>query len=53
MAYPDMGWGVLTAAEIQRVSLTTIAMEFGEVTATADIIRRIEAASTDRLDAVA
>ncbi len=53
MDYPDMGWGALTATEIQRVSLTTIAMEFGEVTTTADIIRRIEAASGGRLEAVA
>jgi ureidoacrylate peracid hydrolase len=53
MAYPDMGWGTLTAAEIQKVSLTTIAMEFGEVGSTADVISRMTAASACRLDAVA
>lgn len=45
MPYPDMGWGALTAAEIQRVSLTTIAMEFGEVTTTDDIIQRIKSSA--------
>ena len=53
MAYPDMGWGTLTAAEIQKVSLTTMAMEFGEVGTTADVVQRIAAASGRRLDAVA
>lgn len=53
MAYPDMGWGTLTAAEIQKVSLTTMAMEFGEVSTTADVIARITAAAARRLDAVA
>jgi nicotinamidase-related amidase len=53
MAYPDMGWGTLTAAEIQRVSLTTIAMEFGEVSSTADVVQRIAVASAHRLGAVA
>jgi nicotinamidase-related amidase len=53
MAYPDMGWGTLTAAEIQKVSLTTIAMEFGEVSTTADVVQRMAAASAPRMSAVA
>jgi nicotinamidase-related amidase len=53
MPYPDMGWGTLTGAEIQRVSLTTIAMEFGEVTTTADIIQRIAKPTVKRLAATA
>ncbi|WP_158811780.1 isochorismatase family cysteine hydrolase [Beijerinckia sp. L45] len=53
MPYPDMGFGALTAAEIQKVSLTTIAMEFGEVTTTADILQRIAAAAVKRFEAAA
>ncbi|KPX69807.1 Isochorismatase family protein [Pseudomonas syringae pv. maculicola] len=44
MDYPDVGFGAVSAEEVQRISLTTIAYEFGEVTTTADIIRRIEGA---------
>jgi nicotinamidase-related amidase len=39
--YPDMGWGALTADQVQRVTLTVIAHEFGEVTTTQDLIARI------------
>jgi nicotinamidase-related amidase len=39
--YPDMGWGSLTAEEVQRVTLTVIAHEFGEVTNTDDLIGRL------------
>jgi hypothetical protein len=39
--YPDMGWGALTAAEVQRVTLTVMAHEFGEVTHTQDLIDRL------------
>lgn len=53
MPYPDMGYGALTAAEIQKVSLTTIAMEFGEVTTTADIIQRLAASAGIRLGSAA
>lgn len=41
MDYPDLGFGAISADEIQRLSLTTIAYEFGEVTTTADIIERL------------
>jgi ureidoacrylate peracid hydrolase len=43
MDYPDLGFGAISAEEIQRISLSTIAYEFGEVTTTADIIRRLRA----------
>ena len=39
--YPDMGWGALTAEQVQQVTLTVIAHEFGEVTTTKDLIERI------------
>jgi nicotinamidase-related amidase len=39
--YPDMGWGALTAEEVQRVTLTVMAHEFGEVTNTQDLIDRL------------
>lgn len=39
--YPDMGWGALTAAEVQRVTLTVMAHEFGEVTHSQDLIGRL------------
>ncbi len=42
MPYPDMGYGEISAEEVQRISLSAIAYEFGEVTSTADIISRIE-----------
>ncbi|KWS45928.1 cysteine hydrolase family protein [Pseudomonas syringae] len=42
MDYPDVGFGAVSAADVQRISLTTIAYEFGEVTTTAEVIRRIE-----------
>ncbi|KPY41481.1 Isochorismatase family protein [Pseudomonas syringae pv. primulae] len=44
MDYPDVGFGAVSAEEVQRISLTTIAYEFGEVTTTADVIQRIESA---------
>jgi nicotinamidase-related amidase len=39
--YPDMGWGALTAEEVQRGTLTVMAHEFGEVTNTQDLIDRL------------
>jgi nicotinamidase-related amidase len=39
--YPDMGWGALTSEEVQRVTLTVMAHEFGEVTHTQDLIERL------------
>lgn len=44
MDYPDLGFGAISAEEIQRISLSTIAYEFGEVTTTADIIQRLRGA---------
>lgn len=41
MDYPDLGFGAIRAEEIQRISLSTIAYEFGEVTSTADVIARL------------
>ncbi|SDV46820.1 isochorismatase family cysteine hydrolase [Chitinasiproducens palmae] len=41
MPYPDMGFGALTAAQVQAVSLTTMAYEFAEVTDTADLLARL------------
>ncbi|HCA23476.1 MAG TPA: cysteine hydrolase [Pseudomonas sp.] len=41
MDYPDLGFGAISAEEIQRISLSTIAYEFGEVTSTADVIARL------------
>ncbi|MEH0831991.1 isochorismatase family protein [Pectobacterium cacticida] len=44
MPYPDMGFGAVTAAEVQRIALTTMAYEFAEVTDTADVMDRIRRA---------
>ncbi|MFM2477122.1 isochorismatase family protein [Celerinatantimonas sp. MCCC 1A17872] len=45
MPYPDMGYGEISAEQVQRIALSAIAYEFGEVTTTADIIERIEHAN--------
>lgn len=42
MPYPDMGFGEVSAAEVQRISLSAMAYEFAEVTDTADIMARIQ-----------
>lgn len=42
MDYPDLGFGPISADQMQSMSLSTIAYEFGEVTTTADVIGRIE-----------
>ena len=42
MPYPDLGWGAVTAVEVQKVALTTFASDFGEVTSTGDIVRRLQ-----------
>lgn len=42
MPYPDMGFGEVSAADVQRISLSAMAYEFAEVTTTADIMGRIE-----------
>ncbi|WP_108124085.1 isochorismatase family protein [Saccharospirillum mangrovi] len=44
MPYPDLGFGAVSAAEVQKVALTTFAYEFGEVTASADLLPRIRQA---------
>jgi ureidoacrylate peracid hydrolase len=41
MPYPDMGFGEVTAEEVQSIALSAIAYEFGEVTTTQDILLRI------------
>jgi nicotinamidase-related amidase len=41
MDYPDLGWGAVSAAEVQRVALTTFAYEFGEVATTGEVIERL------------
>ncbi|WP_217592108.1 cysteine hydrolase family protein [Cohnella sp. GbtcB17] len=41
MDYPDLGWGDISAEEIQRVALTVIAYEFGQVSPTAEIVKEI------------
>jgi nicotinamidase-related amidase len=46
--YPDMGWGALTAEQVQQVTLTVIAHEFGEVTTTQDLIERISGNSAGK-----
>lgn len=43
MDYPDMGWGDISAEEIQRITLTVVAYEFGQVSTTRDIIDEIDA----------
>ncbi len=44
MDYPDMGWGAVSAEEIQRVTLTVVAYEFGQVSGTDEIIGEIVSA---------
>lgn len=43
MDYPDLGWGAVSAEEIQRLTLTTIAYEFGQVASTDEVIAEINA----------
>ncbi|MGN8646326.1 cysteine hydrolase family protein [Gracilibacillus sp. HCP3S3_G5_1] len=42
MDYPDMGFGPVSAEEIQRATLTTIAYEFGQVATTSEVIEKIK-----------
>lgn len=44
MPYPDLGFGAVSAEEVQRVALTTFAYEFGEVAASSNVLARIAAA---------
>jgi nicotinamidase-related amidase len=41
MPYPDLGFGAVSAEDVQRVSLTAMAYEFAEVTNTADLLGRL------------
>lgn len=41
MDYPDLGWGAVSATDVQRVALTTFAYEFGEVATTENVIERL------------
>lgn len=41
MPYPDMGFGVVSAEEVQRISLSAMAYEFAEVTDTENILSRL------------
>lgn len=41
MPYPDLGWGEVTAEEVQKVALTTFAYEFGEVVSTTQLLQRL------------
>ena len=41
MPYPDLGWGEVTAEEVQKVALTTFAYEFGEVVSTKQLLKRL------------
>ncbi|WPP40635.1 isochorismatase family cysteine hydrolase [Paenibacillus hunanensis] len=41
MDYPDMGWGAVAADDIQRMTLTVVAYEFGQVSPTAQIVEEI------------
>ncbi|MFM0736422.1 cysteine hydrolase [Paraburkholderia xenovorans] len=44
MPYPDMGFGAVSAQDVQRVALTAMAYEFAEVMDTAGLIARLGAA---------
>lgn len=44
MPYPDMGFGAVSAEDVQRIALTAMAYEFAEVTDTADLLARIRGA---------
>ena len=41
MPYPDMGFGAVSAEDVQRIALTAMAYEFGEVTTTDNLMQRI------------
>lgn len=44
MPYPDLGFGAVSAEEVQKVALTTFAYEFGEVAVSSEVQARIAAA---------
>ncbi|MFG1495334.1 isochorismatase family cysteine hydrolase [Saccharospirillum sp. HFRX-1] len=45
MPYPDLGFGAVSAEEVQKVALTTFAYEFGEVARCAELLQRLRQAS--------
>ncbi|MFK4751737.1 cysteine hydrolase family protein [Oceanobacter antarcticus] len=48
MPYLDMGFGEVSADEVQRIALTAMAYEFGEVTDTANLMQRIDNALNNK-----
>ncbi|WP_203557272.1 isochorismatase family cysteine hydrolase [Bacillus sp. B15-48] len=46
MDYPDMGWGEITAEEIQKVTLTVLSYEFCQVSTTEEVVKEINAKIT-------
>ena len=45
MPYPDLGFGAVSAEEVQKVALTTFAYEFGEVARCEELLQRLRQAS--------
>jgi len=43
MPYPDVGFGAVSEQDVQRVTLTTMAYEFAEVTDSNDLLMRLQA----------
>lgn len=41
MPYPDMGFGPVSAQDVQRIALTAMAYEFAEVSDSADVLARL------------
>ena len=41
MPYPDMGFGAVSAQDVQRIALTAMAYEFAEVADSADVLARL------------
>jgi hypothetical protein len=41
MSFPDMGWGRLTAEDIQRVVLTTMSFLFAQVSSIDSVVAEI------------
>jgi nicotinamidase-related amidase len=48
MPYPDIGFGAVSAEDVQRVSLSTMAYEFAEVTSSEDLMKRLRGSQDDR-----
>lgn len=39
--YPDMGWGEVSAEEVQRVTLTSLAFNYCQVSTTDEIVEEL------------